>query len=633
MAVESSVPTWRHRGQGYPLPVASPSSPPSLPATLLRNLTVLRPLPPRRLGFALRAGICMGLPIFVGWLAADVAAGMLAAIGGFTSLYGSGRPYASRAVHLAVVALGFALAVGIGIAVAAVPWAIVPTVAAIAMVATWLCTALRVSPPGAYLFLLACAAGSAMPPLFDPLQAGALVLAAGSFAWLVHMAGALWAPRGPETAAVAAAGRALLGYIQAQDSSIEARSRQQAAMALHDAWQALVRFQPTALRPDSRLARLRGLNRELHLLFAEAMERRGRGQEVDDDLRDRAHTLTAQAANPPPARPHDATPLGHPGVREALAEAMRPHSTTRLVVARVGVAALVAGGIGAWLELERAYWAIAAAVLMLYQGLDWMNMLQRSFERLLGTWFGLLLAAAVLASGPNGWQLALVVMALQFCVEVLVVRNYAIAVLFITAAALTLASGGHPPADLGSYVLARGVDTVVGCAVALVVYQLMAPRAAAALIPGQLLRLFAAVAAVLPHLAGGTPASSAARQARRDLMHRSFALSRAYDAAMAAGRAPRQAAERQWPTIAAAQRLAYRVLSLAWALERIEGEAAVEAARSMFGSDGVARLRGALDSATRALRDGYPPVPGGQLPAALAGEMQDLLQCLRRDST
>ncbi len=112
MAVESSVPTWRHRGQGKPLPVAPPTPPPPLPTTLLRNLTVLRPLPPRRLGFALRAGICMGLPIFVGWLAADVAAGMLAAIGGFTSLYGSGRPYASRAVHVAVVSLGFALAVG-----------------------------------------------------------------------------------------------------------------------------------------------------------------------------------------------------------------------------------------------------------------------------------------------------------------------------------------------------------------------------------------------------------------------------------------------------------------------------------------------------------------------------------------
>ena len=79
-----------------------------------------------------------------------------------------------------------------------------------------------------------------------------------------------------------------------------------------------------------------------------------------------------------------------------------------------------------------------------------------------------------------------------------------------------------------------------------------------------------------------------------------------------------------WPAIAAAQRLAYRVLSLAWALERIEGEAAVEAARSMFGSDGVARLHGALDSATRALRDGYPPVPGGQLPAALSGRVADL---------
>ena len=33
-------------------------------------------------------------------------------------------------------------------------------------------------------------------------------------------------------------------------------------------------------------------------------------------------------------------------------------------------AALIAGGLGALMGLDRAYWAIAASVLMLYQGLD-----------------------------------------------------------------------------------------------------------------------------------------------------------------------------------------------------------------------------------------------------------------------
>ena len=135
------------------------------------NLLRLGPLPPGRWLFSLRAGFCVAAPVVVGLAAGDLHAGMMAAIGGLTGLYGSGRPYASRALELALVALAFGLAVALGDWVGqAWPLAVVPVVAVIAMLATWLCNALRVGPPGAYLFMLACAAGSAMPAAdFSPL--------------------------------------------------------------------------------------------------------------------------------------------------------------------------------------------------------------------------------------------------------------------------------------------------------------------------------------------------------------------------------------------------------------------------------------------------------------------------------
>ena len=115
----------------------------------------------RRWPFALRAAVCMGTPVLAGWAAGNTTAGLMGTIGAFTSLYGSGRPYLNRALHLAVIAVALALGVALGIQAAVVAWAGVVTVALIAMAATLLCDALAVGPPGAYMFTLACAAGIA----------------------------------------------------------------------------------------------------------------------------------------------------------------------------------------------------------------------------------------------------------------------------------------------------------------------------------------------------------------------------------------------------------------------------------------------------------------------------------------
>jgi hypothetical protein len=150
--------------------------------------------------FALRAAACMAVPALIGWLAGDLASGLMATIGAFTSLYGSGRPYLNRGVHLGVVAVCFALAVAMGEWAAEVPWAGVLTVSVIAMAAVLVCNALAVGPPGAYMFVLACATGTGVASEhLAPWRIGLLVLAGGGFAWLVHMFGALINVRGPRS--------------------------------------------------------------------------------------------------------------------------------------------------------------------------------------------------------------------------------------------------------------------------------------------------------------------------------------------------------------------------------------------------------------------------------------------------
>ena len=616
-----------------PLIVLPPAPPPPGMRQALRGLLVLRPAPPRRWWFSLRAALCIGAPIAAGVIAGDVHAGLLASLGGFTALYGSGRPFAYRARLLALVALSLAAAVVLGLLFAEVPWAVVPALALFAMAATWICNALQVGPPGAYLFLLTCAAAAAMPRgHVAPMHAALLVLGGGAFAWCVHMAGALVAPRGPERMAVSNAGRAVAAFVAAAGSPREDATRQAAALALHQAWAALVSQQPTRGRRDGRLSRLRAINRDLHLVFADALGARARGEPLPDDANARIERLCAEAVEPQLARaPHPGglVPLGHPGAGAALLDALRDDAIARRVVLRVGVATAVAASLGAWFHLERAYWAVAAAVLMLHQGFDWTRTAMRALERLLGTWVGLLLAWAILLWAPHGAWLVATVMALQFVLEMLVVRHYALAAVFITAVALTIAGGGNHVAHPDEYLIARGVDTLVGCIVALLVFRALPPPAAAD-IPQRVARCCEGVAAVVALLARGEVTSRPAREARRDLQRLGFALDHAYEAGVTTSRAQRRAAERQWPAIAATQRLVYRTLSACWALERLTPAEASAQAQALFDPD---RLR-ALDDALRALADaaraGLPPPAFPPLPPLLEMEVRSLRECLLR---
>src|SRR5258705_2887236 len=94
--------------------------------------------------------------------------------------------------------------------------------------------------------------------------------------------------------------------------------------------------------------------------------------------------------------------LGKHGVAESLQESLVWPSSTLVASLRVGLAAAMAASVGAALDLERAYWIVAAAVLIVHQGWDWNRSVQRGFERIIGTLLGLALAVAVLWIAPQG---------------------------------------------------------------------------------------------------------------------------------------------------------------------------------------------------------------------------------------
>ena len=132
-------------------------------------------------------------------------------------------------------------------------------------------------------------------------------------------------------------------------------------------------------------------------------------------------------------------------------------------------------------------------------------------------------------------------------------------------------------------------------------------------------------------LATGEVASDTARLARRELQHRCFALSEAYQQATAASRQPRQEVERMWPAIAATEELAFRVLTSCWAIERLDPEAGRATARTLFGEGGLQALRDAPGEAARAVTDGRVVGEVPSVPAFLRQEVAALHRGLHRE--
>lgn len=166
-----------------------------------------------------------------------------------------------------------------------------------------------------------------------------------------------------------------------------------------------------------------------------------------------------------------AAPLLLPRVRDRTARPFTElfpgpalDSDSRTLLLRVAIVAVVGVLLGLVLDPTRTYWIVGSAVAVIGVAAARRAAVERGLHRMLGTLVGAGAYALLALLHPSGLWLALLLGALQFTIELVVVRHYALALVFITPLVLLLT--GAATGEIGSLdvALERIVDTVVGAA-------------------------------------------------------------------------------------------------------------------------------------------------------------------------
>lgn len=136
---------------------------------------------------------------------------------------------------------------------------------------------------------------------------------------------------------------------------------------------------------------------------------------------------------------------------------------SRMLMIRVIVTAGLGTMLGLVIETHRLYWIVAASTAVIGFVAHRRGALQRAVHRSVGTITGIAVYALLALLHPSGVILVLTMMALQFCIELSIVRHYALALTFITPLVFLLLSGASGGAAGGPDVIAdRLIDTLIG---------------------------------------------------------------------------------------------------------------------------------------------------------------------------
>lgn len=478
---------------------------------------------------ACKAAVAMAVPLLVTGLAGDMTLGFVASLGVFTVLYAPTAPIRLRALVTACVAVALVACAALGSLTAGHPAAAVTALAVVGAVAAFTCNALLVGPPGAYFFVLVVGvAGTMVAHGIDRGEIVAATAAGAAWGFVVGLSDLVADPHAPERRAVGAAETAVGRYEQAPDD--DAR-RAAASTTLHAAWTSVrdggstpdlvERVQHVEDRFTAATARAAG-----HVLGLppHPFGRVEGVADTEDDVlgpaarRDHPDGATAPAGGDPRdggASVRD-TSLGRPRAAHLLRSAATWPGEKPLLVLRTAVGIVTAWVLGTVAGTEHAYWAAAAAALVLHQGGTRVAQTHRGIQRFVGTIVGLVVFALLHTVVHAPWQLACVVVVLQLVVELLVVRSYALAVVAITPLALTIATAGHP-GPVGPVIADRGLDTAIGVVCALMTLWATGWGTAVPILRAHARRVVEATRGVAADLRAGEVDSPAALDRRRTL--------------------------------------------------------------------------------------------------------------------
>lgn len=549
-----------------------------------RAATAFNPVK-RRWPVALKAGAAMFLLLGGSYALGFRDVAMLVSLGTSVVLYGHDTAAAHRMKLLGAVALAMTVSATIGAVVGPIVWLWVISLALSGSLLTFMIVTLQVGPPGAFFILFAqgvagnAAIGGTSPTtIFMAVGTGAFISA------LIGMVDLTWDPTGPERRAVLTAGEATQAFAKSLGKVVNAESvdeespewndlvqkRHRATLSIHHAWTTVtdgtnvLKFADDLADIERRYLRLnnRTLNfitgldgSSLELVAIDASTTIDDAHLHSDDRsrrREARRNATEQIRE---------TATGRPSPIRLIMRALRQHSEERFVAKRVLIGTLLAGFVALALGSDHVYWAATFATLLLNRGGTRDAQIVRIVQRLVGTAVGLGLFGVMEIIDLRGWALIIVIPLLQAVVELLVVRNYAVAVAFITPMALTLAERATGGNETDILVFDRFADTLIATIFAIFALYAVGYGRRVTTMRSYARNVVEGIEEVLVDIAGFRHETPKGREHRKMLY---YALLQSHEVASYALADEPEAAEEYVDMEDTLSNLGYLVLSMAW---------------------------------------------------------------------
>ncbi|AXG78793.1 FUSC family protein [Streptomyces paludis] len=506
------------------------------PAWLLANLRP-RPAPVPRAA-VVRASVALAAPLAVGLATDRTDYGALVSMGALFAILGdTADAYRMRIFNIALPQLFGAVGVTIGTLVHGQGgWLAVVVLTLVALVSGMISSIGAVASVSGLLLLINAVVGAGLR-LPDPWWLAPLLLSLGGL-FVLALSLLAWPLRGrePERAAVARTYRALADLLEAAgrtpaDSGTYDTKRQAVTDALNHAYDLVLARRAREHGRSAGLVRLLAqLNVVIPLVEATpAVHLTAGGRPlpaaVPAAVRELADAVaTGRPGGPPPELPVPGTPaeravdtaLRHATavVREAAtggtptptptgsstasatstatsdtddrlgrpdALRVRARRAARAVLfsaaswrygLRLALCIGLAQALVSLVAVPRSYWVALTVTFILKP--DYGSVFSRAVLRALGTVAGLVVAAAVLSATPRGWWDVVVMLVLAGIVPAVSAKGYAFQTAAITPVILLISDTlNHEGFDL---VLPRFVDSMIGCAIALVAGYLLWPE-------------------------------------------------------------------------------------------------------------------------------------------------------------
>lgn len=431
--------------------------------------------------------------------------GLVGITGAFLGFIAQSRPVRSRLVILAGLDVTYILCVSVGALVGSDPVLLTLVLTLVSMVTVFGYNSLVAEPPGAMFLIMGSAIASYLPTVGIPTGKVILVCAIGcvsasATSLLLQLA---TRPRHAEQDAVDTAQTAVSAYLDADRAAIPrhqlARLRDQAFVSVFGASMIL----EDAVGREPRLRQWRRMNarlRRMHLAIIQQVVRvhlPGR-EVVVSGVEQRRY-------------------LGRPDWDYLLRWGLSRSSLPWLAARRMAAAVLITCTISYGSHIGHPYWAVMTTALVMSVTADRLALTHRALHRVAGTVVGIGLFFAIHATHPSGLALLVTALVLVFFIQMLAVRNYALAVIFATAMALLISTAGSTYRPVGSIAGERVLETVVGAATSVAVIWMTGRRAPIALVRRQFRRSLRSLERLLLLIADGEQSTVRGYSARRDL--------------------------------------------------------------------------------------------------------------------